>query len=150
MRAVKQSVAAALLVVLSAPVVYAQQPPPAGRIKVVTGSAFIVRGSETVAARAGDAVFASDALQTGADGTLGVTLKDDTRLSLGPASEVRLERYVFAPDSGALGMVLNFVKGMAAYVSGRMAKMAPDSIRLETPAAIVGVRGTTVAVKVEP
>ena len=128
---------------------FAQQPNPAGRIKVVTGSAFIVRNSGTVAARAGDEVFASDALQTGADGSLGVTLKDDTRLSLGPSSEVRLERYVYAPDSGALGMVLNFVRGMTAYVSGRIAKMAPDSIRLETPAAIVGVRGTTLAINVE-
>jgi hypothetical protein len=44
--------------------------------------------------------------------------------------------------------VLNFVKGVAAYVSGRMAKLAPDAVRLETPAAIVGVRGTTVAIKV--
>jgi hypothetical protein len=46
-------------------------------------------------------------------------------------------------------MVLNFVRGMGAYISGRMAKMAPDSIRLETPAAIVGVRGTTLAIQVE-
>ena len=46
-------------------------------------------------------------------------------------------------------MVLNFVRGMTAYVSGRIAKMAPDSIRLETPAAIVGVRGTTLAINVE-
>jgi hypothetical protein len=47
-------------------------------------------------------------------------------------------------------MVLKFVRGVAAYVSGRIAKLAPDSIRLETPAAIVGVRGTTVAIRVEP
>jgi hypothetical protein len=127
----------------------AQEPVAAGRIRVVTGTAFIVRGNGTVAARLGEAVFASDALRTGADGTVGVTLKDDTRLSLGPSSEVRIERYVYAPDTGALGMVLNFVRGVAAYVSGHMAKLSPDSIRLETPAAIVGVRGTTVAVKVE-
>ena len=149
MRAWKPCAAAAFLVLVLAPAAFAQQPNPAGRIKVVSGSAFIVRSSGTVAARAGDEVFASDALQTGADGSLGVTLKDDTRLSLGPSSEVRLERYVYAPDSGALGMVLNFVRGMTAYVSGRIAKMAPDSIRLETPAAIVGVRGTTLAINVE-
>jgi hypothetical protein len=148
MRTWKPCAAAAFLVLVLAPAAFAQ-PTSAGRIKVVTGSAFIVRSSGTVAARAGDEVFASDALQTGADGSLGVTLKDDTRLSLGPSSEVRLERYVYAPDNGALGMVLNFVRGMTAYVSGRIAKMAPDSIRLETPAAIVGVRGTTLAVNVE-
>jgi hypothetical protein len=46
--------------------------------------------------------------------------------------------------------VLNFIRGMAVYVSGKIAKLAPDSIRLETPGAIVGVRGTTVAVQVVP
>ena len=128
----------------------AEQPSPAGHVKVASGSAFIVRQNATVAARPGEPVFATDALRTGVDGAVGVTLKDDTRISLGPSSEVRLERYVYAPAEGGFGMVLSFVRGAAAYVSGRMAKLAPDSIRLETPAAIVGVRGTTVAVRVEP
>jgi hypothetical protein len=47
-------------------------------------------------------------------------------------------------------MVLRFVRGVTAYVSGRLAKLAPDAIRLETPAAIVGVRGTTLAIRVQP
>jgi hypothetical protein len=47
-----------------------------------------------------------------------------------------------------MGLVLKFVRGITAYVSGRIAKLAPDSIRLETPAAIVGVRGTTLTVRV--
>jgi FecR protein len=136
------------IVVLTTTPVYAQQPAAAGHIKIATGSAFIVRQNATLPAKPGDAVYAIDTLKTDADGTLGVTLMDDTRLSLGPSSEVRLERYVFSPAEGGLGMVLNFVRGVAAYVSGRMAKLAPDAIRLETPAAIVGVRGTTVAIKV--
>jgi hypothetical protein len=37
-----------------------------------------------------------------------------------------------------------------AYVSGRIAKLSPDSIRLETPAAVMGVRGTTLALRVNP
>jgi hypothetical protein len=138
------------MILLAATPLQAEQPAPAGRVKTVSGSAFIVRQSGTVPARAGDAVFASDALRTAADGTVGVTLQDDTRISLGPSSEVRLERYVYAPGEGGLGMVLNFVRGVSVYVSGRMAKLAPNSIRLETPGAIVGVRGTTVAVRVDP
>jgi hypothetical protein len=145
-----RSFGAVALMLVVASSALAQEPVPAGRIKVTSGPAFILRGGSSLAARPGDSVFASDSLQTGANGTLGVTLKDDTRLSLGPDSEVRLERYVFAPESGALGMVVNFVRGMAAYISGRMAKLAPDAVRLETPAAIVGVRGTTLAVQVEP
>src|SRR5262249_59508490 len=119
----------------------------AGHIKIATGAAYIVRQNTTIPAKPGDAVFATDTLRTEANGAIGVTLADDTRVSLGPDSELRLERYVFAPGNGAMGMVLNFVKGVAAYVSGRMAKLAPDAVRLETPAAIVGVRGTTVALK---
>ena len=96
----------------------------------------------------GQEVFESDSLRTGGDGRLGVTLKDDTRVSLGPGSEVRLNSFLFTPAEGRLGLVLNFVRGMAVYVSGKIAKLAPDSIRLETPGAIVGVRGTTVALQV--
>ena len=137
-----------VIALLSAAPVAAEQAVPAGHIKIATGAAFIVRQNATIAAKPGDAVFPTDTLRTQANGFLGVTLADDTRVSLGPDSEMRLERYVFAPAEGALGMVLNFVKGVAAYVSGRMAKLAPDAVRLETPAAIVGVRGTTVAIKV--
>ena len=121
----------------------------AGTIKLVSGSVFVVREGAAVPARLGQAVFETDALRTGADGKIGVTLKDDTRVSLGPNSEVRLQRFVYAPAEGNLGLVLQFVRGAAAYVSGRIARLAPDSIRLETPAAIVGVRGTTLAVRVD-
>jgi hypothetical protein len=129
--------------------VSAQEPSAAGRIKVVSGSVFIVRDNTPIPAQAGQAVFEADTLRTGADGAIGVTLKDDTRVSLGPNSEVRLQRFAYAPAEGSLGLVLDFVRGVAAYVSGRIAKLAPDSIRLETPAATVGVRGTTLAIRVQ-
>ena len=61
---------------------------------------------------------------------------------------MRLERFNYASADGGLGLVLKIVRGVAAYVSGRIAKLAPDSIRLETPAAIVGVRGTSLAIRV--
>ena len=146
---IKRSACVLAMILGAATPVVAQQPSPAGHIKTSTGAAYIVRNNASVAARPGAAVFETDTLRTGADGTVGLTLKDDTRLSLGPDSEVRLERYVYAPGTGGFAMVLRFARGVAAYVSGRMAKLAPDSIRLETPSAIVGVRGTTVAIRVE-
>ena len=139
--------ALALMVATSA---FAQQPQSeAGRIKVASGSAFIVRAGALVPAQAGQIVFEADGLRTGADGRVGITLKDDTRVSIGPGSEVRLDRFVFAPADGRMALVLKVVRGVMAYVSGRIAKLAPDSIRLETPAAVVGVRGTTLALRVE-
>jgi hypothetical protein len=143
-----RSWAVVLTLVLAAVPAFGQEPVAAGRIKVASGSAFVVRGGELVPAQAGQTVYQSDSLRTGSDGRLGVTLKDDTRISLGPASEMQVDRFAFAPAEGQLGLVLRVARGVVAYVSGRIAKLAPDSIRLETPAAIVGVRGTTVALRV--
>jgi hypothetical protein len=148
MTSLRRSVGVLALVLAAATPALAQQPAPAGRIKVVSGSAFIVRAGAEIPAEAGQVVFAADTLRTGGDGSIGVTLKDDTRLSLGPSSEVRLERFAYQPGSD-VGMVLRFVRGVTAYVSGRIAKLAPDSIRLETPAAIVGVRGTSLIFQVQ-
>jgi hypothetical protein len=128
----------------------AAEPASAGQIKVVSGSAFIVRGNTVLPAAIGQRVFESDKVRTGTDGRLGITLKDDTRFSLGPNSEVHLERFAYAPAEGHLALALNVVRGIAAYVSGRIAKLSPDAVRLETPGAIVGVRGTTLALSVSP
>ena len=139
-----------VVLALAVPAFAQQESGAAGRIKTVSGSAFIVRNGTAIPAQAGQVVYEADALRTAADGKIGVTLKDDTRLALGPGSEVRLERFAYAPGTASLGLVLKFVRGVTAYVSGHLAKLAPDSIRLETPSAIVGVRGTSLAIRVQP
>ena len=148
-RVIRLWVIACACVIAAAPA-FAQQRSPAGRIKVVSGEAVVVRDGATIPAHSGVTVYASDSLRTGNDGRVGVTLADDTQVSIGPRSEVRLDSFVYEPTQGQLGLVLQFIRGTAAYVSGRIAKLAPDAVRLETPAAIVGVRGTTVAVQVTP
>jgi hypothetical protein len=136
------------LVLVSVPA-FAQQT-PAGQIKVVSGPAYVIRGTEVLPAELGQAVFEADRVRTGTDGRLGITFKDDTRFSLGPNSEAHLSRFAYAPAQGRVALALNVVRGIAAYVSGRIAKLSPDAVRLETPGAIVGVRGTTVALSVSP
>jgi hypothetical protein len=135
-------------VLVTAPV-FAQEPAAAGRIKVVSGAVYLVRGTSQVPAQAGQIVYQADVLRTGSDGRVGVTLKDDTRVSLGPSSEVRLDRFNYAPAEGQLALALKVVRGVVAYVSGHIAKLAPDSVRIETPSAILGVRGTTLAMRID-
>jgi hypothetical protein len=120
-----------------------------GRIKTVSGTAFIVRQGVEHAASPGQSVFQSDGLKTGTDGRLAVTLKDETRLSLGPNSDVRLEKFVYAPGESRLGFTLSIARGLLAYVSGRIARLSPDAVRLETPSAIIGVRGTRLVIQVD-
>jgi hypothetical protein len=140
--------AAAFALVLVGGTAWAEQPSPAGRIKVVSGSAFVIRGQQVIPAQLGQPVFESDRVRTGANGRLGITLRDDTRFSLGPGSEMRLSRFAYAPEHGRIALSLSLVRGAAAYVSGRIAKLSPDAVRLETPGAIVGVRGTTLGLSV--
>ena len=71
-------VAALLFVCIVATPVVAQERPVAGRIKVSTGAAFIVRDGAQIPAQLGQTVFEADGLRTGGDGKIGVTLNDDT------------------------------------------------------------------------
>src|SRR5580765_8219197 len=119
----------------------------AGRIKSATGAVHVLHAGSDVPAQAGHTVYQGDLIRTGRDGRIGLTLNDDTRLSLGPDSELRLDRFSYAPADGQLGLAIKLIRGVAAYVSGRIAKLAPDSIRIETPTAILGVRGTTLAIR---
>jgi len=122
---------------------------PIGRVKLASGSVHILRDGSQLPAKVGDVVFEADALRTGTDGRIGVTLKDETRISLAPNSEVRLDRFLYAPSDKRLAFTLRIVRGITAYVSGRIARLAPDAVRLETPTAIIGVRGTRLVIRVE-
>lgn len=129
--------------------VFAQEPSAAGRIKVVSGTVYLVRGNSSALVQPGQLVYQADVLRTGSDGRVGLTLKDDTRVSLGPASELRLDRFDYAPAEGQLALALKVVRGVVAYVSGHIAKLSPDAVRIETPSAILGVRGTTLAMRID-
>jgi hypothetical protein len=122
---------------------------PIGLVKVTEGMATVQRGNETLPARLGFALEEGDVLRTGVDGRLGVVLRDDTRLSLGPESEIRIDHFVFNPAKSQLGLVVKMARGVMAFVSGNIAKLSHDAVRVETPVAIVGVRGTQFLVKVE-
>jgi hypothetical protein len=139
---------ALLLVLLVAPPAHAQSPTPAGRVKLVSGSAFVVHEGRRIPAAVGTPVYEQDSLVTGADGRVGLTLRDDTRLSIGPQTTIEISRFVYAQSDSQFSFVLKVVRGVVAYVSGRIAKLSPDAVRLETPSAIVGVRGTRLIIRV--
>lgn len=114
----------------------------AGRVKVASGAASILRAGQPVPAVPGAEVFESDLLRTGPDGRLSVMLKDESRVALGPNSELALTRFAYAPNDAQLGLGLRLVRGVLSYVSGLIAKLAPEAVKLETPTSIIGVRGT--------
>jgi len=121
----------------------------AGSIKTVKGTAAIVRGSKPIAVTLGTRVYRNDTLKTGADGSLAMVFRDDTLLSIGPDSELVVNEFLYSPAEGKLSLVARMLKGTAAFVSGIIGKLAPESVRFETPVATIGLRGTRFAVRIE-
>jgi len=114
----------------------------AGMIKVATGEAWIVRAGARLPARVGDKVQTSDVIATGAKGAVGITFADDSRLSIGPNSVLAIDRFVFDSTTHAGASETSLRKGTLAAVSGRLARQSPGAMKVKTPAATLGVRGT--------
>ncbi len=119
-----------------------------GQIKVSKGQVTVEREGRAVPAAVGTRLQVSDVVKTGADGSVGITMDDDSLLSAGPNSVLSLDRFAFDPTTrnGRFDASLN--KGTLAVISGRIAKQAPDAMTVRTPTAILGVRGTEFAVSV--
>jgi len=123
---------------------------PIGLVKTTSGEAFILREGRRLAAHPGLDLMLGDELSTGRTGALGVILRDDTVISLGPATQTRLEQFAFDPAQGNLALVLRVTRGLVEYLSGKISKLAPGSVRIETPVATLGIRGTHLLARIEP
>ena len=120
-----------------------------GSIKTVQYSASINRGGNMIPAQEGAKIFAGDTLFTDQTGTIGVIFRDDAMVSLGPNSQVKIDEFLFQPAQGQFAFITRLIQGTAAFVSGQIAKLAPESMKIHTPVAEIGVRGTRFAVQAE-
>ena len=69
-----------------------------GQIKVAKGQVSVERGGQTLPGDVGTRLQAADVLKTGADGSVGITMSDNSLLSAGPNSILALDRYALRPD----------------------------------------------------
>jgi hypothetical protein len=119
-----------------------------GSIKTATGSAVVVRSGQTIPATDGMHLLLHDVLRTSADGRLGAILQDGTGIGLGPGTELNIDTFLYEPTNGKLRVVLRLFRGVLAYFSGRIAKLSPGSVTVETPVGVIGLRGTHLAVSI--
>ena len=120
-----------------------------GQVKVAKGQVTIERQGTMMPATVGARLQVADTVRTGADGSVGITMDDDSLLSAGPNSALSLDRYAFdsTTNQGRLDTSLN--KGTLSVISGRIAKQSSEAMTVRTPTAILGVRGTEFLVSVE-
>jgi len=120
-----------------------------GAIKKINGAATLVREQKELKVKMGDLVFMKDVLKTDNTGSLGITFKDNTMISVGPNTVYTIDEYVFKPSEQKLAFVSRISKGTLHFVSGSLTKMAPDAVKVKTPEATIGFRGTRCLIKVE-
>ncbi len=137
------------LLSFSGNVISADPSPVVATVQKVNGMATVVRQGQTMFAKIGLEIYQNDTLRTGPDGSLGVVFRDDTLLSMGPESVLVIDEFVFAPNQGKFSIVIRMLKGTAAYLSGLISKLAPESAHFKTPTASIGIRGTKFVARVE-
>ena len=120
-----------------------------GQVKTAKGTVHVERDGTLLPASVGMPIREADSLVTGADGAVGVTFSDNSLLSTGPNSVLVVDRYNFDSTTHAGSFDASLKKGTLAVVSGKMVKQSPDAMKVRTPAAIMGVRGTEFIVQVE-
>ncbi len=140
----------AVVMVVAAPGTVAKAETPdesIGRVKTLDGEVSVVRAGDTLPVALGDAIVLMDEVRTGADGSVGITFDDETLLSLGPESVMVIDEMVYAPATGDASFSANLLGGSLSYVSGGIAKLRPANVRLSTPTATIGIRGTALAIR---
>jgi hypothetical protein len=135
-----------LMAVPSAP--GAAQTAPIAQVKKVTGQVAIERSGERVPAKVGDPLFEKDVVETGPDGGVGITFVDNTVFSTGPNSQLALDEFQFDSNNFRGSMLADMRQGTLAVVSGDITRSSPGAMKITTPTAVLGVRGTTFAVQV--
>jgi len=120
-----------------------------GYIKTVQPDASLVIGGKSVKALPGMPVQTGYVLKTGAQGSMGVTFRDNTMMSFGPDTEIVVDEYLYAPGKGDLKLGATLTRGTLQYISGVIAKLKPDAVSMKTPVGIIGVRGTRYVALVE-
>lgn len=120
------------------------------QIKTVSGQAEIVRNGARSPAKIGDPLYEKDTIETGADGSIGITFIDNTVMSSGPNSQIVLEDYKFNSSNFTGSMLTDMNRGTVSMVSGDIARSSPGAMKVKTPTAILGVRGTRFVIEVKP
>lgn len=119
-----------------------------GQVKTLAGAVHIERAGERLPATVGMAVMQMDRIVTGADGSVGITFDDQSRLSSGPGSLLEINQFSFNAKDQADVFETTLHRGTLSAVSGKIVKKSPEAMRVHTPTTILGVRGTEFLVKV--
>jgi len=113
-----------------------------GRVAVMEGQATATSAEgQTRDLAARGPIFQNDLVQTDAAGKLQLFFLDETIFTIGPASNVKIDSYVYDPNTSTGEFLAESTKGAFRMVTGKISRRFPDKVKLKTPAATIGIRG---------
>ena len=101
----------------------------------------IKRGSDTLPGGVNAAINMNDAVVTGLS-TLQLRFQDNTTASVTENSRFVIDDFVYDPNRGAGRLNVRVAVGTVRYVSGQIARSNQQNVQVNTPTAVIGVRGT--------
>lgn len=84
-----------------------------------------------------------DEITSGERAAMQVLLLDETTFTVGPKAQLTVDEFIYDPNADTGAMTARVTKGAFRFMSGKTAKN-PDDVKLETPVASMGIRGTIV------
>jgi hypothetical protein len=84
-------------------------------------------------------VFSGDVVKTDQRGTAQIVFADETRMVIGPESQVTIDKFVFHGPAKPGTFAINALRGSFRFITGVSAK---NAYSIATPTATIGVRGT--------
>lgn len=119
-----------------------------GQVETVGGDAFAQRTDGTIVQlEVGTKVFQGDVVRTDQGSTLGLTFTDGTIFTLASGSRMVLDELIYDPQSTDNSGIFDLVEGGFVFIAGQAA--GTGGIEINTPAATMGIRGTTVRVDIQ-
>lgn len=132
-----------------APVAAPAQPAdaePIGNVATLTGSATVTRNNAATPLKLKDDIFQNDLLQTSANSTLGITFNDATTFNLTANATITVDNYIYEDGGKQNAALFDIAKGTVAFVAAAVAHTG--DMKISTPTASLGIRGTTGLVEV--
>jgi hypothetical protein len=123
-----------------------QDADPVGSVATLQGSASVTHNNASTALKLSQSIYKGDVVQTGTDGTMGITFDDDTTFTLKPNSQMTVDDFVYQQGGSSNAATFNILRGTAAFVAAEVAHTG--NMKIETPTSTLGIRGTTGLVEV--